>query len=109
MSFANYYLTLQIGLGITALVIVFWFMWASSVYRYSSERIASKLLSKYKVPVQSDQTLIAKDGVLNANKTASASIYIREKNLDSSTAPATQFTLMVKDDCSPLNNTCVSL
>jgi hypothetical protein len=93
---------------IFALILCIWYYYVNE-YRYSSERIADKLLKKYNKPVDKMQTLRASSGVVNATKTrASAVMTIQNKDIDASASSVEVFSLDIKD-CSPADNTCISL
>jgi hypothetical protein len=93
-------------LGITLVVVLIWYNWANN-YRYSSERIAGKILKKYTKPVADDQTALADDGKLSSDgKSASAVITVNDRQ---SSIRQEVLQLQVLDDCSPIDKTCISL
>ena len=118
MSFINYYpvrkefdyeLMIYCGLGITLAILLAWYLWAVN-YRYSSERIADKLLKKYAGPVSDNQTVLADNGQLSPDGTkASAVITIRDKGISTSSVTQELYSLPVRNTCSPIDKTCISL
>lgn len=118
MSFINYYqkrdefdyeLMMYCVICVTMGVLIIWYIWALN-YRYSSERIADKLLKKYDGIVQANQTIIANNGQISLDKSkASAEITVTDNNLDASVVSQNIFTLPINDKCSPLSKTCISL
>ncbi len=100
---------LYFGLGITVAVLIVWFVWATD-YRYSSDRISNRMISKYNKPVRDDQTILADNGKLSADKrTAQAVITIRDKGIDSISTQQEVYSLPVRDNCSPMDKSCLSL
>lgn len=118
MSFINYYpvqkefdyeLMVYCGLGITLGVILIWYLWAIN-YRYSSERIADKLLKKYTKPVNDNQTVLADNGQLSQDRTkASAVITVRDKGIITSDITQEVYSLPVRSKCPLMDKTCISL
>ena len=93
---------------IFGLILCVWYYYVTE-YRYSSERIADKLLKKYDKPVEKMQTLVASSGVINDTKTrASAVMTIQNKDINATASSVEVFSLDIRD-CSPVDNTCVSL
>ena len=118
MSFINYYpvqkefdyeLMVYCGLGITLGVILIWYLWAIN-YRYSSERIADKLLKKYAGTVNDNQTVLADNGQLSPDGTkASAVITVRDKGIVTSAVTQEVYSLPVRSTCSLMDKACISL
>ena len=118
MSFINYYpvrkefdyeLMIYCGLGVTLTILFAWYLWAVN-YRYSSERIADKLLKKYAGPVSDNQAILADNGQLSPDGTkASAVITVRDKGISTSAVTQELYSLPVRSICSPIDKTCISL
>ena len=121
MSFVNYYpkpkqnefsylITAAVAVSITCIVCIVWYQWALD-YRYSSERISGKLLSKNDKKIDKDtQVKLAADGRISADHTtASAVVTVYNKSAKDTVDYQERVTLLVQDICSPLDNTCVSL
>lgn len=118
MSFINYYpvrkefdyeLMIYTAVGICAAVLLAWYLW-SVEYRYSSERIADKLLKKYPGPVRDDQTVLSDNGQLSPDGLkASAVITVRDKGISTTAITQELYSLPVRSSCSPIDKTCISL
>jgi hypothetical protein len=86
-----------------------WYLWGRS-YRYSSERIADKLLRKYNKPTTDTQVILSENGQLSPDGTkASAVMTVLDKGINVSIESQEVFTLPVRDNCSPLDKSCISL
>ena len=123
MSYPNYYyyrkpfdwtLGILIVLGIALIVIACWYYWAAYINRYSPDRIAGKLLGKYTKEIDDNtQALLADNGSLaskpDGSLVASAVMTIRNKGIDVVAQSQEIFSLPVRDNCSPIDKTCVAL
>ena len=104
-SYSTVILTASI---IVALVVIVWYYYALQ-YRYSSERIEGKLLRKNKKAVSETQTITAKNGTVNEDKTiASAVLTIQTKDKYANVLSSQLLSLPIAK-CSPSDYTCVEL
>lgn len=113
----DWMLVLYISVGIFLCVVLIYCVWAYQVNRYSSSRIAGKLLTKFKAKnklidppkyVEDDHNELAIElATLTADK-ASANVLFRDKETHKAT-DSTLFIVTNKDTCSPLDNTCIRL
>lgn len=110
---------LYVGIGGALIVIIMYITWIYTSYRYSSMRIAEKLLTKYKAKnkasdpprfIEDDIKELAIDtATLTADKKiASAQILLRNKETHV-TLDNAPFTAINKETCSPLDNSCIKL
>lgn len=111
--------SIYIGLGIFLLVVLIYLYWCYTVYRYSPERVADKLITKFKAKnKQLDPPKYVEDdrkefgieiATLNAAQTiASAQVQFRDKETHN-VIEYIPFTATNKPTCSPLDNSCIRL
>jgi hypothetical protein len=108
-----------IGVGIAALVILAYIYWTYTVYRYSSERVGDKLLTKFKllhknddppVYVDDDVKYVSHDSGLTdlARTNAHTNIIIKDK-VNQNVLGMTSFQASISDTCSPMSSSCIRL
>lgn len=107
---------LLIGIGIAAVIILSYIYWAYYINRYSSDRIGGKLLAKYisinkdKVPGKNDVDYLTYDvGRVNAGRTLAYTNILTKGKENQQVKKSVGFELEVKEGCSPLSPSCISL
>ncbi len=122
MSYNNYYQVIPqkpsrqidwinvilIGLFVTILCIVIWYIWAKN-YRYSSDRIALKLTPKYAKELLNNRFLYATEGSINAAHTVASAKMNQRDAITGDILDYEIFTLPVIDNCMPSMIDCVTL
>lgn len=115
----DWMLMLGVGLGIFLAVVLIYISWVYNTYRYSSDRIASKLITKFKAKnkaldppkfVEDDRKELAIEiATLNSNLTiAAAQVAFRDKE-SHNVLEYTPFTATNRVNCSPMDNSCIRL
>ncbi len=104
----DWLLAIGIGLGLTILILIIWYIWALN-YRYSSDRIVSKMMPKYEKKSPEGQFLYGTEGSTNPARTI-AIAKMNQRDVSSGDYITTDiFTLPILDNCVPSMKTCVSL
>lgn len=115
----DWMMSLTIGVSIFLSVVLMYIYWCYLIYRYRSDRVADKLLKKYKAIngsedppkyVEDDHKELAIPiATLNSAQTiASAQVEFRDKETHN-VIEYIPFTATNKASCSPMDNSCISL
>lgn len=102
-------LIFYITISTVIICILLWYIWGSYFYRYSSERIADKILKKYNKQPNDNQVIFADNGKLIDNNMVSAVVTIRDKNIYSKPISQEIYSLPIKNICSPIDKSCIKL
>lgn len=106
------YAVFMTSLITVSIIFIMWFLWASFVYRYSTERIDSKLRAKYKHAIDdANEVLLVTDAQVtdvNGKKQASATMNIVSKSVHEPLGSEI-FTLPIDINCKATDYTCVRM
>ena len=106
---------LMLGIGLFAvLIIIIYYIWAYTKFKYSSDRLAGKLVAKYKIAndelKESDtDMLVASDISFNSDKTQ-IFCTIQQKNKETlDVIDSKPFSIQISNQCNPLSGFCIAI
>ncbi len=107
-------LIMYIGIGIPLCVLLLWYIWSYTKYRYSSDRISGKLLKKYNSSNQQKinnetQYISPANIIVDPSKTyVSADMLVLDKETNQIIS-SNKFSIAISNNCSPFSSSCISL
>lgn len=113
-EYSSFSIVIVTAILFSSFIIIIWIIWAHKSYRYSDERISQKIMKKYNMvggkKIDSTAEYVkAVNIVLNSDKTrVTCNIDVLNKETNE-LIRREKFSLSVKETCSPLLSTCITL
>jgi hypothetical protein len=113
-EYSSFSIVIMTAALFSSFIIIIWIIWAYKSYRYSDERISQKIMKKYNMgggkKIDSTTEYVkAVNIVLNSDKTrVTCNIDVLNKETNE-LIRREKFSLSVKEACSPLLSTCITI